>query len=593
MRKTNYLLLGLCISASLFAASGKAYMEKFQAYQAWSEALPTSPTPAFLAFIKGNTPLSQKLRAQWLFQLVRNKDWARYIAYYQTSSNISLQCYALSAQYHLGQQAAALRAAKPLWLNAHSLPHACDELFDHLVQSGSLEDTLITQRILLALDQQHISLVRHLLKQYKPPRVQEANILTDIYLHPEHISQLTPSPMHAHFYLYGLKRLVAINLKKALALWNSSKTQTMLSDPQKQAFLVQVCLFKLSHDHKDASRWFAKIKPAYYNDTLLDLQIRLALKQQRWPYVEYLIRHIHDKENPAWRYWLARSLEAQGKNDQANTLYRHIAQDRHYYGFLASLRSKRNLRFTNEQTTTNLKKLTPYKPFTDQIKRLYLSKQWVTASRLLNDFVMELPKSDKSALAYWLSYELKWYAKSLNLSNATEELNNQLSLRFPLAYQRMVAQYANTYHIPKGLIYAIIRQESTFHDDIVSPAGAHGLMQLMPSTAKIIAKRERIAYSNKQQLFSPPKNINIGTAYLQQLHKRFHHPVLMSAAYNAGPSRVVYWLKHHPPKQIDIWIETLPWKETRNYLKNIIAFYAVYQYRMQEKPNIDTFLRPW
>ena len=160
-----------------------------------------------------------------------------------------------------------------------------------------------------------------------------------------------------------------------------------------------------------------------------------------------------------------------------------------------------------------------------------------------------------------------------------------------MADQDAIVANAKSYQIPKALIYAIIRQESAFSDDVVSSAGAHGLMQLMPATAKSISKDKKIAYSNKKQLFSTNKNITIGTAYLQQLHRRFkNHPILVVAAYNAGPRQVVYWLKNHSPEEIDIWVETLPWKETRNYLKNVIAFYAVYQYRLQEKPDLTPFM---
>ena len=224
---------------------------------------------------------------------------------------------------------------------------------------------------------------------------------------------------------------------------------------------------------------------------------------------------------------------------------------------------------------------------------MYLSHQTVQASRLLNDFVSELPKDEKSALAFWIADHLHWHGKSIYLSN-NDELNNQLSLRFPLAHRKTIKEYAENYHIPQEFIYAIIRQESSFQEDVVSSAGANGLMQVMPATAHLVARHEKIPYTDKNQLLTSQKNIHIGTAYLQQLAKQFHqHPVLMAAAYNAGPRQANYWLKNHEPKEIDIWIETLPWRETRNYLKNIIAFYAVYQYRMQEKLNLNNVMRPF
>jgi soluble lytic murein transglycosylase len=178
------------------------------------------------------------------------------------------------------------------------------------------------------------------------------------------------------------------------------------------------------------------------------------------------------------------------------------------------------------------------------------------------------------------------------LSN-NETLNNQLSLRFPLAYKNTIEIYAKKYLIAPEFVYAIIRQESGFREDVVSSAGARGLMQVMPNTASVVSKIDRIPYNDQKQLFLSQKNINIGVAYLQQLTKRFsNHPVLVAAAYNAGPKQVVYWLKNHPPKEIDLWIETLPWQETRNYLKNVMAFYVVYQYRLNQRPNLNNFLAP-
>ncbi|AHE67486.1 soluble lytic murein transglycosylase-related regulatory protein [Legionella oakridgensis ATCC 33761 = DSM 21215] len=350
------------------------------------------------------------------------------------------------------------------------------------------------------------------------------------------------------------------------------ENKKLLNKQQQQSFLAHVALYKAMRNHEDTLQWFAKIKPEFYNDALLDWRIRFALKQGRWKDVEHLIPLLQDKDNPCWQYWLARAKEARGKKAEALPLYEHLAKTRSYYGFLASLRINKNFSFENEQVVTDLKTIQPYQPFTNQIKELYLSNQSLEASRLLNDFVIELPKEEKSALAYWLARELQWHDKSLYLSN-NNELNNQLSLRFPIVHQQTIAKYAKNYQIPQTLVFSIIRQESMFREQVISPAGAHGLMQVMPATAQNIAKQQHISYEDKKQLFSPQKNINIGVAYLQYLAKRFgNHPVLMAAAYNAGPRQVNYWLKNHPPKQIDIWIETLPWHETRNYIKTSLRF---------------------
>ncbi len=385
--------------------------------------------------------------------------------------------------------------------------------------------------------------------------------------------------------------MVNKDLSQAMPFWQLARNLHFLSHAQQQKFMAYAALYEAVRDHQDTLEWFSKVNPTFYNDTLIEWQIRFSLKDKQWQRVEYLINQIQGKETPCWQYWLARSLEGQGKKEKATAIYQILTKTRNYYGFLASHRLKTAPNFENERTVTNKQILKPYQSITDKIHALYVTKQTMQASRLLNDFMSELPKDDKSALLYWLSNDLQWHGKTVFLSS-NAQLNNQLFLRFPLAYEKSVKTYAKNYQIPKELIYAIIRQESGFRDDIVSPAGAHGLMQIMPATAKSISKNKKITYADKKELFSSQKNIQIGTAYLQQLNNRFHqHPILVAAAYNAGPKQANYWMKNHPPEEIDIWIETLPWKETRNYLKNIIAFYAVYQYRMQHKSDLSPFMK--
>ena len=592
MNKTQSILLSLCLNLIAWTALGQTYLEKFTLYNQWSENLPRLPDPSFIAFVDDTTPLSGKLREKWLYQLAYNKDWTSFNQHYQTSNDISLQCYAEIARYQQGARQEAVQSAQKLWLNGNSQPKSCDVLFAMLQKNHELDEKLITERLILALNKQNLPLATHLLRQFKPARLNDIQALMTIHQNPTRITELKPSLFHNEFYLYGLKRMVAsTNMEKAIQLWQRSSIKAFLNTPQKQAFIAHVALYKALRNEPDATAWFSKVKPAFYNDELLSWQIRFALNYKQWAQVEKLIYLLQDKDNPCWQYWLARAMWAQGEKEKATTIYQSLAKLRSYYGFLASLKLKQNYSFDNEQAISDQKSLRPYQSITHQIKILYASKHTTQASKLINDFISELPKDDKSALAYWLDHDLQWHDKAVYLSN-TDDLNNQLSLRFPLAYRNIIIKNAKNYEIPQEMIYAIIRQESAFRDDAISTAGAQGLMQLMPATAKVISKREKITYLDKKQLFSSQKNINIGTAYLQELAKRFHqHPILMIAAYNAGPKQVSFWLKNHPPKEIDIWIETLPWHETRNYLKNVIAFYAVYQYRMQEKPDLTPFMK--
>ncbi|MGQ3890658.1 transglycosylase SLT domain-containing protein [Legionella sp. CNM-4043-24] len=592
--KTVLIILGIVwFSINAEASTGTDYYERFMAYSHWNENLPVDASDeAFLAFISSDSPLSNKLRDKWLYQLARQKDWANYKKWYRHSNDLNLQCFYHRADFYLGQPELALKEARRLWLSGDTLPVACDVLFSMLRQSSDFDEKLITQRISLALEKQNLPLAHQLLMQYKKPRVKEAQLLTLASQSPSRVTKIGPGELHSEFYLYGMKRLVSINMDRALDFWKLPHTQKMLNTAQKQAFLAQVALYKAMRNTDDAEEWFARVKPAYYNDTLLDWQIRYALKREQWKRVIKLIALSNDKDSPCWQYWLARAQEATEQKESATLIYQNLAKNRNYYGFLASMRLHSKPSFENENISTNTALLRPYQPITNNIKTLYNSNQSTQASRLLNDFMLELPKEHKSALIYWLASKLQWHGKSVYLSN-NPELANQLSLRFPLTYIAIVNAHAKNYRIPKEFIYAIIRQESGFREDVVSPAGARGLMQLMPSTANLVAKKEKIQYKDKAQLFSSEKNINIGVAYLQHLSKRFHnHPLLIAAAYNAGPRQAVNWMKNQSSGDIDVWIETLPWRETRNYLKNIMAFYVVYQYRLNQKPDFSAFMKP-
>lgn len=587
-----FLCIDLSWPSTSWALSGQAYLDRFNQFTVWYQQLPINPSPAFLDFVKDNSPLANKLRDKWLYELARTKNWEQYTTYYQPTDDINLACYYEIARYNLGQHQQVIQTAMPLWLSGESRPQACNTLFDLLLKDDNFSPHLITQRLELALDKHNTSLASYLLKQYKQPRTQAITQLNTIAQRPIFILSLEPGEFSSHFYLYGLKRLMAISMDKALQVWHAPKTQYIMSEKHQQAFLAHLALYKAMRNNQDTLYWFSKIKPEYYNDTLMDWQIRFALKNREWKRVITLINKANNKDTPIWQYWLARALEQEGQQAEAQALYESLAKSRQYYGFLASIRLKRTPNFDNEQINTHLDVLAPYQVVINQIETLYNHKQIVQASRLLNDFISELPKDEASALIYWVNTKLHWYGKAVYLSN-NDTLNNQLALRFPLAYETVVRGYARQYAVAPEFAYAIIRQESSFREDAVSSAGARGLMQVMPYTARVVSKAHKIDYNHQNQLFVSQKNINIGVAYLQQLIKRFgNHPILAAAAYNAGPKQVVNWLRNQPPKEIDLWVETLPWQETRNYLKNIIAFAAVYQYRLQQQPNLKSFLEP-
>jgi len=591
MKKILLFCLTFFLSTTVFALSGQAYMNRFTTWLAWNEQLPQTASTELNTFIQEDTPLAKKLREKWLYQLARKREWAQYLQYYKPSADNGLVCLSIIAQYELGEIDKAEEETKKQWLTGDSQPPICNQLFKKLLTSENFDEKLITTRIQLALAARNLELALALLKQYKTPRINAAKLLQKIANRPTLISTLDSGELAGDFYLYGLKKLVSSNLNQAVNFWNTPKAKALLNQQQQQEFLVFITIYKALRNSPDTLQWFKKIKPAYYNNTLMEWQIRFALTRQNWKEVARLIQAYSEKDNPCWQYWLARALQAQGQVQQAQIIYENLANNRHYYGFLASFRINKNPALHEEKPVTNPAILAPYQPLLKLVEKLYNSGNMVGASRLLNDFASELPREDNSALVYWISHHLQWYEKSIHLSS-NEALNNQLTLRFPLAYQSVISRYAQQYNVPAAFILAIIKQESGFRNAVTSRAGARGLMQLMPATASMVARLQKISFTHPSQLFVSDKNINLGVAYLSQLYKRYDkHLVLIAAAYNAGPRQLNYWLAHHQPKEIDLWVETLPWQETRNYLKNVIAFYTVYQYRMQLQTDYQQILR--
>ena len=593
MKFLTRVLCGVCLAMTTCASTlaEPSYLQRFMTYLSWKNHLPTDASPAFLAFIDSNAPLSQKLREKWLYALAKTNDWEKFVAHYQPSTDTSLQCFEQFALYQEGHHEQAIIGAKSLWLTGSNQPDACDKIFDVLIHEKIIGNDLILERVKLALEKHNVALAKYLINQAELSSPHERRTLEIIQRQPSRIASLTPSKLHSHYYLYGLKRLVSSNPKRALQLWEEAKHKNLLDADQKQTFLSHLALYRALRNKPDSSEWFDQVEAESYNEGLLDWQIRYSLRQHEWARVKSLIKHSTKQDTPAWQYWLARADEALGNQEEARVLYQELAQQRQYYGFLASVRLKQPMAFEHEDASTDPHILEPYRAITDQIKMLYSQNQRLEASRMANDFISELPKEKKSAFVAWLANDLHWTGKSVYLSG-DKALVNQLSLRFPLAHRSLVQQYSKQYDVPEALIYAIIRQESAFRGDVISPVGAHGLMQLMPATAKQVARREHVTYSNSKALFSPNTNINLGVAYLNHLAARFdHNPLLMVAAYNAGPHQVNRWIKTHPiqEKEIDVWIDTLPWAETRNYLKAVMAFYAVYQHRLQQTPNLTAF----
>jgi soluble lytic murein transglycosylase len=183
-----------------------------------------------------------------------------------------------------------------------------------------------------------------------------------------------------------------------------------------------------------------------------------------------------------------------------------------------------------------------------------------------------------------MAHDMGWNDRAIRASADAGECDD-LIVNFPLSYSKFVNRYAGKNSLDPGWIFALIRQESMFIADAKSPAGALGVMQIMPDTGRRIATVLDENFPNPSLLLSPENNIRYGTCYLRMRLEDLHNnPILATAAYNAGPRMVRRWLPEEGSIPADIWVEIIPFSETRNYIEKIFTYKAVYRQRLGLEP---------
>lgn len=284
-----------------------------------------------------------------------------------------------------------------------------------------------------------------------------------------------------------------------------------------------------------------------------------------------------------WTYWSARSHDMLATPHVNTTkLYQKLAAKRSWYGFLAAdlLDSPYVLEDATTQANASLKTALAHLPVLQRAQELWLTgsqnqarAEWYYALQTLNN--QELLAAGE------LAKDWGWYNSGI-VAMIKGNLWDHLTLRFPLAFDEQVAQASANNQLEPTLIFAVARQESAFAANAKSHAGARGLMQLMPATAKEQAKKSGRPNHTTQDLYTPEHNIALGSAYLSKLLNEFGgNRVLATAAYNAGKTRVKRWLKS--PRAVtpaDVWVEIIPFRETRQYVQNVLTYSVIYEYRL-------------
>ena len=330
---------------------------------------------------------------------------------------------------------------------------------------------------------------------------------------------------------------------------------------------------------KEDVLWVDRNLPAVaWTDELREMRLRRALWFSQWDTAYGLLKNLPETERKEinWRYWTAYTAQKNGYKEESRRLMEEVAKDRSFYGFLAAQKLGRKMPFNNkglskEADWSELRK----DPAVVRFFELYAMDD-ANASIEWREIAKHSPENVALMMA-------EWALKTDNVNYAIQSVVagkrwDALDYRFPAPYYDLYTKYSRSTNVSLTFLYGISRQESMMNPVIRSPAGAVGLMQLMPGTAKLVSKKNKWPYQGVSDLVVPEKNIRLGSAYLRNMLDKFdNNRILAAAAYNAGPNRVYRWASSDGIRRdADVYVENIPFTETRKYVQNVILYDAIY-----------------
>jgi len=544
-----------------------------------------APVDAYLARYLGMIPAAD-LRKDFLGELARRKDWTTFRAMYQPGLGEALTCFSLQAKLSLGEPLVFERDIADLWKKA-SLPSACDPVLSAAHDQGLLTPERVWARIQVAAEAGKggtvAALAPWLAADDAIAAQRIAQALNDPATALRDAASWPDTPRHRQAVTLALQRMARKQSTVADGAWSSLSSHFTLSEQQRGAIENALALFHATDFDESALDRLAALPPGAQTDATREWRVRVALARQDWTAALAALDALGEsqKDDGEWRYFRALVLGRLGRQGEAKALYQSVSQEATYFGFLAADRIDTAYAICPSTMATDERREAALlaEPGLDRAFELYAvglqklaRREWAAA--------LAGRDADTQRLAADLAFRKGWYDRGVFGLSSGDALR-LYEQRFPLARQDGVVEQASQAGIEAPWAYAIIRAESAWMTDARSGADARGLMQLLPGTAALVAKRNGLSWSGGESLYDPSTNIVLGTRYLAQMAERYSGaPWLASAAYNAGPNKVDQWLTARGTLDPDLFVVSIPYKETREYVARVMAFAVIYDWRL-------------
>ncbi|MEO8134684.1 MAG: transglycosylase SLT domain-containing protein [Betaproteobacteria bacterium] len=533
----------------------------------------------------GDTPLADRMRSQWLKSLAKQGAWGLFQDEYPLvlEEDTELVCYAL--QHRMAtERADALAEARRLWFAGNDTPDSCEPLFDAMLEKGVLGERDVWTRFQLATAAGNFMLAQRtngrlsVQHQISAKDLERANRDPVRVLAKNEFKGATVAGRELA--LYALQRALSRASKGSLdgvgEAWRKARVQLPRGVAQSgNGFVAFAAARRLQ---PDALAWYREAGTAQMSDLQLAWRVRAALREQAWDEVLLAIAAMspEQQQDPTWRYWKARAFAVGGQASEAKTLLESLAQDVSFYGLLASEEAGVDTVPQSDPVAATGDELNALDAL-PSVQRMLKFYQLDLRPEALREWIWTIRNYDDRqrliASQYALSKSL--FDRAINTADTTV-MRHDFALRYMAPHKDALQQAAKQTGVDEALIFGLVRQESRFRADAVSSAGAVGLMQLMPPTARWVAKQLGQVDYRPSQIGDVATNARFGTFYFKYWLERFDNLSLLAVAgYNAGPGRAQAW-RGARPLEGAIYAETIPFNETRDYVKRVLANAMVY-----------------
>ena len=545
----------------------------------------TSPQQAEIFLQRhADFPFAYQARGKWLNELARRGDWENYLAFFDDRENTRLKCLAFRARIKFDQVDNLVDEIGRIWLRGYSQPAQCDPAFEYYLGELENPEEVIWLRIEKAFKARRPGLARYLGRKLDPESRKLVETWYQAHVRPEQslkkLADDEDNERNRAIIAHAVDRLARRDSLRALESWNLVRDQFAFSTQQKRSIQLRIALSAAYQHQPEARELLSNLDPESMNDQAYLWLARIQLRGSDWAglldTINRMPQHLHQENE--WQYWLSRSLEAEGKLAESLVLLEKLSDRSSYYGFLAADKLKRDYRIEQEDAAgadVDESAFLDANPHMLRARELYFLDRLVDAKREWFQALRYLDQ-DQIKQAATLASRWQWHDSAIRTVAKTQH-RSDYSLRFPMPYKQQVFESAQANELDPSLIYGVMRRESLFDPLARSKVGALGLMQLMPSTARRVAQSLGMKRPRQADILHVENNIHFGAHYLKTVMKRFDNNVaLATAAYNAGPRNVRRWLPQENTMPADLWVETVPFGETRKYVQAVLAYSTVF-----------------